>query len=54
MKQNTRLPNSQAKERWGLPLEILTDRARSFESVSLQKALTEIKNGHARELDQQS
>jgi hypothetical protein len=54
MKQNTRLPISQAKERWGLPLEVLTDRDPSLQSASLRKALTELANGRPREPDPQS
>lgn len=54
MKQNARLPNSQAREPWGRPKKILTDRARSFQSASLQQVLTELENGPARTLDQQS
>ena len=54
MKQNTRLPNSRAKEAWGRPEEIVTDGARSFEAASMQQALIEIENGGARQRDPQS
>jgi hypothetical protein len=56
MKQNTRLPNSQAKEPWtcwGRPTEVLIDRALSFQSAPLQQVLTELENGGARERDPQ-